>query len=127
MARIVLCDDSKAILMLFERKLKDAGHEIVGKARDGEEGFKVYSETKPAIMLLDVTMPNIDGRDCLSNILKMDPSAKIIMVSAIKEEEVMKECLALGAKAFISKANTLDDEVFKKEVLSVIDALLKAA
>lgn len=124
MARIVLCDDSRSALSFFERKLKEAGHEIVGKGRDGNEGFKDFKESKPDLMLLDVTMPNRDGRECLEDILRFDPSATIIMVSAIRETAVANECFAQGAKAFISKANIQEDDVFKREVLSVIDEVL---
>lgn len=128
MAKIMLCDDSKTILTLLEKKLTDAGHQIVGKAKDGEEGIKVFTETKPDLALLDITMPNKDGRECLKGILAVNPAAKAIMISAVQEDAVMKDCLSSGAKAFISKSNLYcKDDEFKKQILSVIDSVLKAA
>lgn len=127
MAKIMLCDDSRTMLMLFERKLKDAGHEVVGKAADGEEGIKLYNEKRPELTLLDITMPNKDGREALQGILKIDSKAKVIMVSALKEDEVINDCLKNGAKAFIEKNKVIKDEDFQREVLSVIEKVLKAA
>jgi len=126
-AKIMLCDDSRTMLMLFERKLKDAGHEVVGKAADGEEGIKLYNEKRPELTLLDITMPNKDGREALQGILKIDSKAKVIMVSALKEDEVINDCLKYGAKAFIEKNKVIKDEDFQREVLSVIEKVLKTA
>jgi two-component system, chemotaxis family, chemotaxis protein CheY len=126
MAKIVICDDSKSALAFFDRRLREAGHEIVGKGQDGDEGFRVFMETKPDLILLDVTMPNKDGRECLEMILKQDPSAKVIMVSAVKDNAVIQECLRSGAKSFVSKTNIYEQEEFKKEVLNVIDQVLKS-
>lgn len=127
MARIMLCDDSGTILKVLGQKLSSAGHEIVGTAMDGNEGLKVYSETSPDLTLLDVTMPNRDGRDCLKDILKLNPSAKVIMVSALKEDSIVNECFTIGAKAFISKSKIYDETEFKTKILSTIESVLKAA
>ena len=129
MAKIMLCDDSATILSLLEKRLTDAGHQIVGKARDGDEGIKLYTVTKPDLALLDITMPNKDGRECLRGILGINPKAKAIMVSALQEEGVVQECLSSGARAFISKANiySKEKEDFNSKVLSIIETVLKAA
>ena len=127
MAKIMLCDDSRTILSLFEKKLKSFGHEVIGKAADGEEGIKLYAEKRPELTLLDITMPNKDGREALEGILQLNASAKVIMVSALKEEAVINACLQAGAKAFIEKNKIIKDEDFKREVLSVIEKVLKAA
>lgn len=127
MAKIMLCDDSRTILNVFEKKLQAAGHEIVGKAEDGAEGFNRFMETKPEIVLLDITMPNKDGRECLFSILEANPRAKVIMVSALKDDDIVKACLAGGAKAFINKDKIFKDEDFNNEVLKTIEKVLKAA
>jgi two-component system chemotaxis response regulator CheY len=127
MAKILICDDSQTMLHLFEKRLRDAGHEIVALARDGDEGFKAYSEKRPELTLLDVTMPNRDGRDCLGDILKLQPNAKVIMISAVTDGAVIKDCLRVGAKAFVSKGQLFQEAEFKKEVLTLIDQVLKAA
>lgn len=127
MAKIVLCDDSKVILMLLNQKLQQAGHEIVGKGSDGCEGVKLYEEKRPDLVLLDITMPNKDGRECLAEILKINSNAKVVMISAIKDGNVVNECLRIGAKGFISKGSLHNEEVFKKDVLEEIEKVLKAA
>lgn len=125
--RVMLCDDSAVILALLEKRLKDHGFEIVGKAKDGVECVAKYPTLKPDLLLLDITMPNKDGRETLDEIMVMDPGAKIIMVSAILDEEVQKSCLAAGAKAFIGKGDISSVEDFKTKVLPVIQPVLLAA
>lgn len=127
MAKIMLCDDSATILNVLAFKLGAAGHEIVAKAKDGQEGINMYRETIPDISLLDVTMPNKDGRECLKEILSINPSAKVIMISALKEDSVKNDCLNSGACAFVSKVSIYNDSDFKSEILAVIDTVLKAA
>lgn len=127
MARIMLCDDNNTVRTLLERKLTLAGHQIVGKAKDGNEGVAVFSETKPEITILDITMPNKDGRACLQEILQIDASAKVIMVSALQDSEVVQFCLQNGAKGFVQKEKLYKEEDFKSEFLALIDKVIKAA
>lgn len=121
----MICDDSPTILRLLEGKLKAVGHEIVGMAKDGEEGIKLYLETRPDVAILDITMPNKDGRECLAGILEIDSAANVIMVSAIQDEAVIAACMQAGAKAFSSKAQLLKVDDFKINILDVIDQILK--
>lgn len=127
MAKILLCDDSATMLQLFEKRLRDAGHDVVAKAHDGEEGLKAFAQSDPEVTLLDVTMPNKDGRECLRGILKMKPDAKVIMISALNDQNVIQECLNTGAKSFVLKNQLLKESDFKNEVLTVIEKVLKAA
>jgi two-component system chemotaxis response regulator CheY len=124
-ARILICDDSNVMRTLLERKLTDGGHTVVAKGKDGDEGIKLFSEHKPDVVLLDITMPNRDGRECLKEILHQHPAAKAIMLSALKDDAVIQECLKVGAKAFVSKSNLHNDDEFKKEILNVILQVLK--
>lgn len=127
MAKILLCDDSATILMIFSKRLADAGHEVAGKGKDGNEGILLYAQIKPDLLLLDITMPNKDGRECLISVMKSDPKAKVIMVSAVQDPEVVKECLNSGAKAFISKEHLYNKDLFEQEVLTTIANVLKTA
>lgn len=127
MAKILLVDDSNLILNLFEKGLQKAGHEIVGKARDGEQGVKLYTELKPELVVLDITMPNKDGRECLADLLKINPKVKVVMCSAVMDENVKQECLRQGAKDFIVKSSLSSPGEFENKVLNVIDPVLKAA
>jgi len=126
MAKIMLCDDSGTILLMLERKLKEFGHDVVGKAKDGDEGVTVYNKLKPDLLILDVTMPNKDGRECLKEIITHHPSAKIIMLTALLEKTVVDECMSIGAKAFVSKSN-MKDATFMSDLQNLITQVLKVA
>lgn len=127
MAKILLCDDSKIILSLLEKKLTEIGHHVVGKARDGEECLKLYPQTHPDLVLLDVTMPNKDGRQCLVELMQLDASAKVIMLSALANEDVRIDCLKNGARAFVSKAHLNSPDDFQSKILAVINPFLQVA
>lgn len=127
MARILLIDDSNLILNMFEKGLTRAGHEIVGKAKDGEQGVKLFNELNPDLILLDITMPNKDGRECLAEMLETKPSAKVVMCSAVMDEKVRQECIQQGARAFIVKSSLSSASDFSTKVIDVINPILNAA
>jgi len=110
MARILVVDDSKFIAKALKRTLENGGHEVVGMGSDGVEGFELFKNEKPDLTLLDITMPNRDGRDCLYDIIQSDKDARVIMISAIKEQEVVDDCLNCGAKDFIQKPLDLNND-----------------
>ena len=103
MAKILVVDDSKTF-GLAVKKILSSTYKDIKNAISGEQAIESYKASRPDLVLLDVTMPNMDGRECLEKIFAMDPSAKVIMVSAIQKSDVMDECLELGAKAFIHKS-----------------------
>jgi two-component system chemotaxis response regulator CheY len=125
MARILLVDDSKFIAQVLKKTLEAGGHEVVDIGTDGVEGFELFKEHKPDLSLLDITMPNRDGRDCLEDILKYDENARVIMISAIKEQEVINFCLNIGAKGFINKPLSLGSEDSIKAFFDTINQGLK--
>lgn len=127
MARIVICDDSKATTLGLKIKLQQAGHEIVGSASDGNEGIDVYRRVMPDIMLLDITMPNMDGKECLELIIKEFPEANIIMISGVQVQTVIQQCLQMGAKGYFNKSKLFDEEYLNAEILPTIVRILKPA
>jgi two-component system chemotaxis response regulator CheY len=126
-ARILICDDSNVMLNLFQRKLQEAGHQVVGRANDSDTCVRLYSELKPDLVLLDITMPNKDGRECLAEIMQLHPKAKVVMISALTDQKVVGGCLKLGAKAFIAKTSFNVPETFQTDVLDVLKPLLASA
>lgn len=110
--KFLLVDDSKILLKKIARSLTEMGFEVVGEAFDGIEGFEKYKQLKPDVVLLDVTMPNRDGRECLIDIMKFDSEAKIIMLSALKSKETIEDCKAIGAKYFIFKDDLMQQSNF---------------
>ena len=83
--------------------LTDMGWEIVGEAADGVEACEKYKELSPDVVTMDVVMPKMGGIEALKGIREMDPSAKVIMISAIDQREPLMEALKLGAVDYVVK------------------------
>lgn len=125
MARIILVDDSPFLLGQFKSFLEEKGHEIIATGKDGFEGIQLFKELKPDLITLDITMPNLNGQDCLSELLTIDSEAKILIVSAINDQTVLLNCLEKGAAGFIQKPLKFRDELFCKDLLQTIDDIVK--
>lgn len=103
MARVLIVDDSRTSRRFLNNMLTEAGYEVVAEAVDGEDGVKKYEELRPDIVTMDITMPKLDGIDAVSEIIKIDPEAKIIMVTAAGQKSNIVEALKRGAADFIQK------------------------
>ena len=103
MARILVVDDAAFMRKMVGDALTRGGHEVVGEAGNGLEAVARYQELKPEVTTLDITMPEKDGIAALREIIELDPSAKIIMCSALGQESKVLESIKLGAKDFVVK------------------------
>ncbi|MFZ7103058.1 MAG: response regulator [Peptococcaceae bacterium] len=103
MARILICDDSLFMRHSLKKILETGGHQIVGEAGDGAQGVKKYKELQPDLATMDITMPEMDGVQALKEIKKFFPGAKVIMVSAMGQESMVRDAILTGAKDFIVK------------------------
>lgn len=103
MARIILCDDAAFMRMSLKKIVESAGHQVVGEASNGIEALLRYKEVKPDIVLMDITMPERDGLNATKDITEFDPDAKIIMVSALGQQDKVFAAIANGASDFIVK------------------------
>lgn len=103
MANILIVDDSKTSRKILRVTLEEAGYTVIGEAADGEEGVKKYKELKPDVVTMDITMPNKDGLDALTEIMAFDSNAKVIMVTAAGQKNKMIEAIKAGAVDFIPK------------------------
>lgn len=119
--KIMIVDDSVFIQKQLSQILISEQYDIVGTALDGEEALEKYKELHPNVdvVTMDITMPKMDGLTCLQEILKFDKDAKIIVISALGKEELVKKALMSGAKNYIVKP--LD----RKKVLERIKGALK--
>lgn len=119
--RILIVDDSMFVAKQLGQILTSEGYEVVATAVDGKEGVDKYKELCPNVDLvtMDITMPRMDGITALEQIMTFDKNAKVIMVSALGKEELVKKSLLLGAKNYIIKP--LD----RKKVLERISAAIK--
>ena len=118
--RILIVDDSMFVKKQLGQILTSEGFELVGTAGDGEEAIELYKEHHPNVDLvtMDITMPGMDGLTALERIVAFDPEAKIIMVSALGKQDLVKKSFMLGAKNYIVKP--LD----RKKVLERISRVL---
>lgn len=120
MAKILVIDDSPFIFKMVKKALTGTEHEVIGHARNGKEGIEKIKELNPDLVTLDVTMPVMDGIETLKAISKEGLNVKILMLSAMGDQELVDEAKGLGVKDFISKPFKAD--VFKEKVEAVLNS-----
>lgn len=103
MTKVLIIDDAAFMRLSLREMLERNGFEIVGEAENGAMGVAKYSETNPDIVTMDVTMPKMDGVQTLKLIKQIDPEARVVMVTAMGQEGIVKEAVINGAKSFIVK------------------------
>ncbi|HBD95407.1 MAG: two-component system response regulator [Spirochaetes bacterium GWF1_31_7] len=102
-ARVLIVDDLAFIKLIIRDTLEKTGFEVAGEASNGIEAIEQYKRLKPDIVLMDITMPRMDGIQALQEIIKFDSSARIIMCSALGQQKLIIQSIQLGAKDFIVK------------------------
>ncbi|OHD24356.1 MAG: two-component system response regulator [Spirochaetes bacterium GWB1_66_5] len=100
---VLIVDDLTFIKMVLKDLVEKAGFRVVGEASDGEEALRLFDEKRPDVVLMDITMPKMDGLTALQRILEKDPQAKVIMCSALGQQRLILQAIQLGAKDFIVK------------------------
>ncbi len=103
--KIMVVDDSMFVTKQLSQILTSESYEVVAIAENGEIALDKYKTLYPDIDLvtMDITMPKMDGLECLKKIIEFDKNAKIIMISAIGKQDLVKESLLIGAKNYIVK------------------------
>ncbi|MGI5891272.1 MAG: response regulator [Bacillota bacterium] len=103
MIKVLIVDDAAFMRMAVRKVLEKNGFEIVGEAENGLVALSKYKECRPDIVTMDITMPEMTGIDALKQIRQIDPNAKVVMVSAMGQETLVREAILYGAKSFIVK------------------------
>lgn len=103
MAKIMVVDDAAFMRMMLKDILTKGGYEVVGEAENGLKAVDKYKELTPDLVLMDITMPELDGIGAVKQIKGIDPNAKIIMCSAMGQQAMVLESIQAGAKDFIVK------------------------
>ncbi len=118
--RILVVDDSMFVAKQITQILTSEGYEVVGQAPDGLLGLERYKELYPNVDLvtMDITMPNMDGLTSLQKIIEFDKNAKVIMISALGKQDLVKQALLTGAKNYIVKP--LDRKKVLERILHVL-------
>ena len=100
---ILICDDAAFMRMMIKDILTKNGYNIVGEAENGAKAVEKYAELKPDLVLMDITMPEMDGIEAIKKIKAADANASIIMCSAMGQQAMVIESIQSGAKDFIVK------------------------
>lgn len=100
---ILICDDAAFMRMMIKDILTKNGYNIAGEAENGVKAVEKYNETKPDLVLMDITMPEMDGIQALKKIKEADANACVIMCSAMGQQAMVIEAIQSGAKDFIVK------------------------
>lgn len=115
--RAIIADDSSFVRTSLKRILEKNGIEVVGFAENGLEVISRYRDLKPDLVIMDIIMPQMTGRDALKLLKQLDPKVRVIMISSMATKDSVTECLSAGAKNYLLKP--FDDQ-------QVIDAIKKS-
>ncbi len=103
MPSVLIADDAAFMRMMLKNVLTEAGYEVVGEAENGAVAVSKYRELNPDLTTMDITMPEMDGLAALREIRAGDPSARVVMCSAMGQQTMVIESIQAGAKDFIVK------------------------
>jgi two-component system chemotaxis response regulator CheY len=118
--KVLIVDDAAFMRMVIKKLLENNGFEVIGEAENGEIGVEKYKELRPDLVTMDITMPQMTGIEALKAIREFDDKAKVVMVSAMGQEVMVKEAILYGAKSFIVKPYKEEQVI---ETLVKIDAM----
>jgi two-component system chemotaxis response regulator CheY len=118
-AKILIADDLSFMRMIQKEILSQRGYTVVGEASNGLEAVEKFRTLRPDLVMLDITMPQMNGLEAMRKIFSIDPEARIIMCSALGQQNLIVEAIRAGVKDFIVKP-------FKPErMLSALEKALK--
>jgi len=120
--RLLIVDDSNMIRSRISRVVQNGGLpniSLVGLARNGAEAIRIARSTKPEVITMDLTMPEMDGVECIGQMLKLFPKVNILVVSALSDKSTAIAALKLGARGFVAKP--FSDDELKMALLDVME------
>ena|ERR1700722_1329944 len=104
--RLLVVDDSNVIRRRIERAQDLEGIEFVGAARNGREALELYDRLRPTIVTMDLTMPEMDGGECVERMVERDPQIRILVISALADKLTAIDAIEKGASGFLCKPFT---------------------
>lgn len=119
MSKVLIVDDAAFMRMMVKDILTKNGFEVVGEASNGFKAIELYKQERPDVVTMDITMPEMDGIEAVKAIKSFDPSAKIIMCSAMGQQSMVMDAIKAGARDFIVKPFQAD------RVLEAINKVLR--
>lgn len=100
--KILIVDDAAFMRMMLKKILTPTGNDLI-EAVDGADGIAKYREQKPDLVLCDIVMPNVDGIECLKQIIAFNKDARVVMCSSMGQQTVVNDAIKIGARDFIVK------------------------
>jgi len=119
MKKLMIVDDSNLIRKKIAREFDQAKFELVGLAENGEKAIELFRRFSPEVVTMDITMPHIDGIECIENLIAIQPDVNILVISALNDKATGMEALEKGAMGFINKPFT------QKDIVEALDALFE--
>jgi two-component system chemotaxis response regulator CheY len=117
---IMLVDDSLIMTRKLEMMVKELGHQVVRVCETGQEAVTAYPTIRPNLVLMDITMPDMDGIEATQRIIAADPNARVIMVTSHGQQAMVVQSLEVGARGYVLKP------VAKEKLAAMIDRVLKS-
>lgn len=118
MSKVLVVDDALFVRAAIKKYVEKAGHEVAGEAGDGQEAVEVFEELRADAVIMDITMPRMSGLEALQAIKKIDSGVKVIMCSAMGQQDSIAAAIQYGATDFVIKPFTEEQIVAKiKQVL----------
>lgn len=115
--RVLIIDDAEVTRSFLKDSIKQAGLEFVGEAGDGVEGFQKYKELNPDLVIMDIVMPNMNGLECLKEILTYNKNAKVLICSALQHEAMIYQAVKTGAIDYVIKP--FDEEALAEKLKNI--------
>jgi two-component system chemotaxis response regulator CheY len=106
---VLIVDDIPFVRKTLKQILTNLGYRIVGEAETGEDAVRLFKETKPDIVTMDLVMPLMNGVEATRKIIQSDQSAKVVILSAMMQENLVTEAIIAGAKDYIMKPFQTDE------------------
>lgn len=100
---VLIVDDADFMRDILREIVQDLGWNVAGEAADGAQAVALYRQQRPDLVLLDITMPGMDGNEALKAILAFDPEARVVMITALGQKEQVLAAIKLGARDFVIK------------------------
>jgi two-component system, chemotaxis family, chemotaxis protein CheY len=120
---LLVTDDAVIIREMIKDLATEAGWSVVGEASNGQEAIDRYAELKPTAVTLDLVMPEYDGLHALRGIVRLDPKAKVVVISALEQKTILKDAFQAGAADFLVKPFNRQTLVGTLEHLAPADAV----
>ena len=100
---ILIADDADFMRSMLRQIIEDMGWSVIAEAADGHEAIEKYRTCRPDLVLLDITMPNLDGPEALRSILAENSEAQVVMITALGQKDQVLQAIKAGARDFIIK------------------------